>query len=133
MTRYLNEIRLGKEKAFVKNIIQDVRKESDLSSYKRPVPHITLFGPYNTRQGSEAKRRTQQVLSNYRVVPVRVCGFDSKIIMWCTRTLSLQKSYSSCDASLRLLSSRLSMITDLGTLMMYMNFTLQLLPTWTNN
>lgn len=76
MARYLNEIRLGKEKQFFRDIIQDVREEFDLHSNQRPVPHITLFGPYDTQQGREVKTRTQDVLSEYRVVPFRVTGFD---------------------------------------------------------
>jgi hypothetical protein len=77
MPRYLNEIRLGKEKQVFRDIIQDVRREFDLYSSKRPVPHITLFGPYDTQQGGEVKTRTQNVLSAYRVVPFRVTGFDA--------------------------------------------------------
>ena len=76
MPRYLNEIRLGKEKQFFRDIIRDVRQQFGLHSSKRPVPHITLFGPYDTKQGGKVKTRTQDVLSEYRVVPFRVTGFD---------------------------------------------------------
>lgn len=41
------------------------------------MPHITIFGPYDTKQGLEVKQRTQEVLSNYSVVPFTVSGFDS--------------------------------------------------------
>jgi len=76
MSRYLAEVRLGKEKAYFREMIHDVRDRFGLSSSKRPVPHVTLFGPYDTNQGYEVKRRTQDVLSNYRLVPYRVTGFD---------------------------------------------------------
>lgn len=77
MTRYLNEIRLGEQKEFFRNTIHDVRERFDLDTQSRPVPHITLFGPYNTSQGYEVKTRTQRILSRYSVVPYRVVGFDS--------------------------------------------------------
>ena len=77
MPQYLNEIRLGKQKQVFRDIIEDVRNEFNLHSNKRPVPHITLFGPYDTKQGLEVKQRTQEILSNYSVVPFAVSGFDS--------------------------------------------------------
>lgn len=77
MVRYLNEIRLGKKKSFFRDIIRDVRREFDLQSSYRPVPHIRLFGRYDTSQGYKVKQRTKNVLANYRVVPYRVAGFGS--------------------------------------------------------
>jgi len=77
LPQYLNEIRLGKQKQVFRDIIEDVRNEFNLHSNKRPVPHITLFGPYDTKQGLEVKQRTQEILSNYSVVPFAVSGFDS--------------------------------------------------------
>jgi len=77
MSRYLNEIRLGAEKETFREIINDVRQTYNIRSSKRPVPHITLFGPYNTDQGQKAKRRKQRVLREYAVVPFRVRDFDS--------------------------------------------------------
>ena len=77
MAQYLNEIRLGKQKQVFRDIIEDVRKEYNLPSRKRPVPHITLFGPYDANQGFKVKQRTQDVLSSYSVVPFTVSGFDS--------------------------------------------------------
>ena len=76
MPQYLNEIRLGKEKQEFRDIIEDVRNQFNLHQNKRPVPHITIFGPYDTKQGLEVKQRTQDVLSNYSVVPFTVSGFD---------------------------------------------------------
>ena len=60
-----------------RDIIEDVRNQFNLHQNKRPVPHITIFGPYDTKQGLEVKQRTQDVLSNYSVVPFTVSGFDS--------------------------------------------------------
>lgn len=75
MPRYLNEIRLGKEKDTLKEIIRDVRQTFGLDSSRRPVPHVTLFGPYDTTKGLEVKKRTQSVLSNYDVVRFSISGF----------------------------------------------------------
>lgn len=77
MPQYLNEIRLGKQKQVFRGIIADVRDQFNLHSNKRPVPHVTIFGPYDTKQGVEVKKRTQNVLSEYSVVPFTVSGFDS--------------------------------------------------------
>ncbi len=77
MPRYLTEIRLGKQRQFFRDIIHDVRNQFNLRSQKRPVSHITLFGPYDTSQGYKAKYRKQRVLSNHSVVPFRVEGFSS--------------------------------------------------------
>jgi len=77
MARYLNEIRLEKEKQRLRAIIDDVRTEFNLSTQQRPVPHITLFGPYDTDQGYVVKQHTQSVLSQYDVVPFVVSGFDT--------------------------------------------------------
>jgi len=59
-----------------RDIIEDVRDQFNLHSNKRPVPHITIFGPYDTDQGIEVKQRTQDVLSNYSVVSFTVSGFN---------------------------------------------------------
>lgn len=42
---------------------------------KRPVPHITLFGPHNTDEGPRAKEIVEDVCSQYDVVPYRLDGF----------------------------------------------------------
>lgn len=75
---YLNEIRLGQPlKDEIKDIIWDVSNTFDVHGAvrSRPVPHITLFGPYNTTHGKEAKRRTQNVLGQYEVVGYEIDGF----------------------------------------------------------
>jgi 2'-5' RNA ligase len=75
---YLLELRLGQPiKDELKEIIRDVADEFGVEGAvrTRPVPHITLFGPYNTDSGHEAKARTRAVLEHYGVVPYRVSGF----------------------------------------------------------
>jgi len=76
LAQYLNEIRLGKQKRVFRDVIADVRNEFNLRSNNRPVPHITLFGPYDAKQGFAVKKRTQAVLQDYSIVPFAVRGFD---------------------------------------------------------
>lgn len=76
---YLTEIRLNQPlKDDVKDVIRDVSNRFDVhgATRSRPVPHITLFGPYNTDQGYEARDRIRSVLSDYDIVPYRVKNFD---------------------------------------------------------
>lgn len=75
---YLNEIRTGGElKSELRDIMHDVANRFNVRGAVRPraVPHVTLFGPYNTDQGPQVKRALQAVLSKYDIVPYRVSGF----------------------------------------------------------
>lgn len=75
---YLNEIRTGGElKQRLREITYDVANEFGVRGAidPRPVPHITLFGPYNTDEGLQAKRIVKDVLSDYDIVPYRIDGF----------------------------------------------------------
>lgn len=76
---YLNEIRTGGEvKQRLREIAYDVANEFGVRGAvdPRPVPHITLFGPYNTDKGRQAKRIVKNVLSDYGIVPYRIDGFE---------------------------------------------------------
>lgn len=75
---YLNGIRTGGEvKQQLREITNDVANEFGVRGAvdPRPVPHITLFGPYNTDEGWKAKRIVKDVLSGYDIVPYRIDGF----------------------------------------------------------
>lgn len=77
---YLNQVRItGELGNRLKSIIYDVSEEFDVqgNTKHRPVPHITLFGPYNTSEGYEAKTRVQELYSDFDVVPFRISGFDA--------------------------------------------------------
>lgn len=77
--RYLNEVRLGEPlKSDVRTIMHDVADRFGVRGAvrQRPVPHITLFGPYHCNQGHAAKARTQRVLTEFDTVPFRIDGFD---------------------------------------------------------
>lgn len=80
MGGYLIEVRTGGElKTRLREIIADVEATFDLhgTAGSRPVPHITLYGPYDTSQGHAVKRQLQRTLSGYEVVPYRIDGFDT--------------------------------------------------------
>lgn len=80
MGRYLIEVRTGGElKQRLREITYDVAEEFEVRGAvdPRPVPHITLFGPYDTDRGYEVKRRLLNVLDQYSVVPYRIDGFDT--------------------------------------------------------
>lgn len=84
---YLIEVRTGGEvKQDLRDIIYDVADRFNVHGAAEPraVPHITLFGPYNTDRGREVKAVVQDVLSGFDVVPYRIDGFgrfsENKVI-----------------------------------------------------
>ena len=75
---YLIEIRIGGEvRHRLREIIYDVADEFGVQGAvnPRPVPHITLFGPYNTDEGRQVKRIVKETLSDYDLVPYQIDGF----------------------------------------------------------
>lgn len=75
---YLTEIRTGGEvKQRLRNITYDVANEFGVRGAidPRPVPHITLFGPYNTDEGLQAKGIVKETVSGRGLVPYRIDGF----------------------------------------------------------
>lgn len=76
---YLVEIRTGgKLKNSLQNIIYDIAEEFNVRGVAEPraVPHITLFGPYNTNHGNQVKHRLLDVYADYDLVPYCVDGFS---------------------------------------------------------
>lgn len=77
---YLIEVRLGGEvKQELREIIYDVADRFNVQGAARPraVPHVTLYGPYNTNRGGEVKKTLASVCSAYDVVPFRIEGFGA--------------------------------------------------------
>jgi 2'-5' RNA ligase len=77
-TPYFVEVRLmGDLKGYLKAIMHDIADEFGVegSVDPRPVPHITLFGPYDTNRGTEAKNAVRDVCSQFDLVPFRLNGF----------------------------------------------------------
>lgn len=76
---YLIEFRFqGYAKRYAKNLIYDVAREFNVKGVtrKRAVPHITLYGPFQT---NDERRLISEIVSigqKYDLVPFRVKGFD---------------------------------------------------------
>lgn len=74
------EVRTGGDtKSELRTIINDVADEFSVTelSEAHVVPHVPLFGPYDTARGSEVKRQLIETLSDFDVVPYRIAGFDT--------------------------------------------------------
>jgi calcineurin-like phosphoesterase family protein/2'-5' RNA ligase len=80
MTRYLIEIRLhGPAKRYLKSLIWDIAKKFRVTGTirKRPVPHITLAGPFASTHIKEILREVESVGRQYHPIPFQIKGFDS--------------------------------------------------------
>ena len=70
MPHYLIEIRLyGPAKRYLKGLIWDVAKRFRVTGAirRRPVPHITLVGPFITNQINEVVREVEAVGKNFNL------------------------------------------------------------------
>ncbi len=79
MAVYHIEFRIrGRAKKYAKTLIYDVGKRFRVRGVTRRhvVPHISLYGPFLTRQQSEVVRRVVDVCSKYHSVPFIFQGFD---------------------------------------------------------
>jgi 2'-5' RNA ligase len=76
---YLIEVRTGGQlKSDLREIIYDVAEKFNVSGAAEPraVPHLTLYGPYNTDKGRQVKRTLTNIYEQYDIVPYIVDGFD---------------------------------------------------------
>jgi len=92
MTHYLIEIRLhGPAKRYLRNLIWDIAKKFRVigAIKKRPVPHITLAGPFTSTHINEIIRGVESVGRHYRPIPFQIKGFDSFISTKGKRVLGL--------------------------------------------
>jgi 2'-5' RNA ligase len=74
---YLIGVRTGGElKRRLRDVIRDVADEFGVRGAvdPQPVPHVTLFGPYDTDRGSEVKDRLLTVFEEFDIVPYRIDG-----------------------------------------------------------
>ena len=79
MANYLIEFRLhGYAKKCIKALIYEVARKFRVLGVtrKRPVPHITLFGPFTTRYEKRMIFEVANVGRKYFLVPFRVKGFN---------------------------------------------------------
>lgn len=78
MTDYRIEYRFhGYAKQYAKNIIFDVAKRFSVEGVtrNRPVPHITLFGPFAIKNERKMISEVINACKNYDLVPFNVKGF----------------------------------------------------------
>lgn len=79
MVHYLIEVRFhGYAKKYTKNLIYDVARKFNVKGVtrKKAVPHITLFGPFQTRQENKLIKEVISVGQQYDLVPFKIKGFD---------------------------------------------------------
>jgi calcineurin-like phosphoesterase family protein/2'-5' RNA ligase len=75
---YLVEYRFrGYPKSYVNGLIYDVAKKFGVTGVarKRPVPHMTLFGPFTTKDEKRMVSEITSVSENYDFVPFKLRGF----------------------------------------------------------
>lgn len=78
MSHYLIEFRFhGYAKRYLRKLIFDVARRFHVSGVtrKRPVPHITLAGPFETRDIKRVIRDVESVAKNYNLVNFKLKGF----------------------------------------------------------
>lgn len=79
MTSYLIEFRFsGKAKKELKKLIYDVAHKFKVKGVtsKRAVPHITLFGPFQTSNEREMVSIVVSVVKNYNIVKFKISDFS---------------------------------------------------------
>ncbi|HUV80663.1 MAG TPA: 2'-5' RNA ligase family protein [Candidatus Bathyarchaeia archaeon] len=78
MPHYLIEFRFhGYAKRYLKRLIFEVARRFHVKGVtrKRPVPHITLAGPFETRDIKRVIRDVESVAKNYNLVNFKLRGF----------------------------------------------------------
>jgi 2'-5' RNA ligase len=76
---YLIEIRLmGESKHLARQLIYDIHRKFRVMGQvrKRPVPHVTLFGPFGTRNIRQVIRDIREVGAEYSELEYGIDGFD---------------------------------------------------------
>jgi len=79
MAYYLIEFRFhGYAKRYAKRLIYNVSKKFRVKGVtrKRVVPHITLYGPFTTKNYKMIATRVEKVAKKYTLVPFKVKGFN---------------------------------------------------------
>ncbi len=79
MAGFLVEFRLhGFARDYAEGLILDVAKKFSVKGVtrKRPVPHITLYGPGDTRDMKRVISTVERVAKAYTLVPFKIRGFD---------------------------------------------------------
>ncbi len=81
MNNYFIEYRFhGYPKRYLRSLIHEVSKKFSVKGAlrNRPVPHMTLYGPFKTKHSYSVFKTIEQVARKYTIVPFRIQGFDGK-------------------------------------------------------
>ena len=79
MVVYLLEFRLhGYAKKYTKNLIYEVSRKFKARGVtrKRAVPHITLYGPFTTKNQNAVISKIAKICKKYDLVPFKIAGFN---------------------------------------------------------
>ncbi|MBN1763614.1 MAG: 2'-5' RNA ligase family protein [Methanomicrobia archaeon] len=78
MTHYLIEFRFfGKARGKAKKLIRDVDRKCDIKLSYRPVPHVTLAGPFHTQNEGKLVSDFNRLCKKYEVMKYKVVGFNT--------------------------------------------------------
>jgi len=78
MTKYLIEFRfLGKAKGEIKSLIWEVNKRFHIRPRYRPVPHVSLVGPFTTRDERRLVNTFKRICKNQNIMQFDVTGFNT--------------------------------------------------------
>jgi len=85
MTKYLIEFRFfGKAKGEIKSLIWEVNKRFHIRPKYRPVPHISLAGPFSTKYERKLINDFKNICKNQDIMQFQTVGFntfeDNKVV-----------------------------------------------------
>jgi calcineurin-like phosphoesterase family protein len=78
---YLVEIRLGRTKWRIRELIRSITGSFGIEQCMEPHPHVTLFGPLVLNEGVDSRQlldAVSQVASSYEPVPFLLDGFEKR-------------------------------------------------------
>ena len=82
MNYYYIEYRFhGYPKRYLKGLIHEISKKFGVKGAikSRPVPHITLYGPFETNHSYTVFRAIERVAKRYKLAPFTIDGFEFKV------------------------------------------------------
>jgi len=85
MAHYLIELRFfGKAKGEIKNLIREVNRRFHIRPKNRPVPHVSLAGPFSTRDERKLVNDFKGLCERYNNIKFEVDGYgtfeDNKVV-----------------------------------------------------
>jgi len=78
MSRYLIEFRFfGRAKYDIKGLIREINKKFKIRNKRRPVPHITLVGPFTTKNEKRLVSDFKRLCDGQEIMDFSVVGFST--------------------------------------------------------